>query len=29
MLLMLEKGIRSVICHSSNRYVKANKENMT
>ena len=24
MLLMVEKGIRSGICHSINRYVKAN-----
>ena len=28
MLLMVEKGIRGVICHPIHRYVKANKKYM-
>ena len=28
MLLMIEKGVRSGICHSINRYVKANNKYM-
>ena len=28
MLLMVEKGIRAVICHAIHRYVKANSKHM-